>query len=172
MIANEVRDDQLERGSFSQLSSSNLRIPNRPLREDIESFELNLVDLRHSFKSMSKNYEIGRKAQVKLSTQLRIAYSNDTNRLILECNNPDLMVDLVQSLVIDRLKFELSRDKSQPGLVVVDLRPIQDELNEMDENLRELEESERRIQSELYESADYAQNLIQQFTIANQLNEL
>lgn len=101
---------------------------------------------------------------------LRIAYSNGW--LTLEARDSDLVVRLVQSLVIDRLQFQLTADKLQEGEVEANLQAVLDELNSVSDSLRQLEESEKRIQSELYESVDYTKNLMQQMAIANELNEL
>lgn len=101
---------------------------------------------------------------------LRIAYSNGW--LTLDARDSDLVVHLVQSLVIDRLQLQLTADKLQEGEVEANLEALLDELNSVSDSLRQLEESEKRIQSELYESVDYTKNLMQQMAIANELNEL
>lgn len=106
----------------------------------------------------------------KLSSMLRIVHSNGL--LTLECESSDLVVDLVQSLMIDRLHFELTSNKLQEGEFVANVEPILTELDTVTKDLRQLEESEKRIQTELYESRDYARSLMQQLAIANELNEL
>lgn len=156
-----------------------------------QSFELQLVDIRGQFANESATDEfIDRTADSKCSDKasatmikckstkqqqqigytLRIAYSNGW--LTFDSERSDLVVHLVQSLVIDRLQLELTADKLQEGQVVANLQALLDELDTMSDSLRQLEESEKRIQSELYESADYTKNLMQQLAIANELNEL
>lgn len=104
------------------------------------------------------------------ASMLRIAHWN--GKLELECENPDLLVDLVRSLVIDRLLLKLSTDTMRFGVFEAKLGPILHELDAISSRIRQLEESETRIQTELFESADYTKNLMHQFAIANQLNEL
>lgn len=161
--------------------------------EESKNFELNLIDLRSSLKKIATNLNssdvtmtqdkpvnrtlilddqkesIGAIAK-KLSSTLRIVHSNGL--LTLECESSDLVVDLVQSLMIDRLHFELTSNKLREGEFVASVEPILAELDTITKDLRHLEESEKRIQTELYESADYAKSLMQQLAIANELNEL
>lgn len=123
-------------------------------------------------KSSNKQQEQEQQHQLEIATgyTLRIAYSNGW--LTLDSENSDLVVDLVQSLLIDRLQLKLTADKLQEGEVVANLQAIFRELDMASDSLRQLEESEKRIQSELYESADYTKNLMQQLAIANELDEL
>lgn len=113
----------------------------------------------------------------ELSSTLRLAVANGA--LNLESESSDLVVDLVQSLMIDRLKLEptaatatATTDKLQKGEVMANVEPLLAELDTVSRNCRQLEESERRIQTELYESADYTKSLMQQLAISNELNEL
>lgn len=160
------------------------------------SFELNLIDVQHSLKKMQQQQQVNEKKQttlsadanrhhadgsehreesteckfIRLSSMLRIALANGF--LEIECESSDLLVDLVQSLVIDRLGLELSAQSHQSGEFSSDVAPILRELDHINVQSRQLEESEKRIQSEMYESAEYTKNLMQQFAIANELNEL
>lgn len=106
----------------------------------------------------------------KLSSTLRLAVANGA--LNLESENSDLVVDLVQSLMIDRLNLEPTADKLQRGEVIANVEPLLAELDSVTKDCQQLEESERRIQTELYESADYTKNLMQQLAISNELSEL
>lgn len=173
-------------------------ITNHPhvMVDESRNFEVNLVDLRYALKKIATNTNLDSQAtsafeqhlQSNITSQkeqdlkdggckfpglgstLRIVHSNET--LTLDCESSDLVVDLVQSLMIDRLHFELTSNKLQKGDFVADVGPILVELDMVTKNLSHLEESEKRIQTELYESADYARNLMQQLAIANELNEL
>lgn len=161
--------------------------------DNSRSFELNFIDIRYTLKRIATNLSFnditktqdnlvnkspnsdGQKESIgniftKLSSMLRIAHSNGL--LTLECDSSDLVVDLVQSLMIDRLHFELTSNKLREGEFVANVEPILAELDTVTKDLRHLEESEKRIQTELYESADYARSLMQQLAIANELNEL
>lgn len=101
---------------------------------------------------------------------LRVVYSD--RQLELECQNSNLMVDLVRLLVIDRLHLRLTVQRFSLGEFVASIGPVLSRLDAISKNSRQLEESEKRIQSELYEAADYSKSLMQQLASANQLNEL
>lgn len=164
------------------------------------AFELKLVDIRglHSPSSspvastksnQAINGEKIRFLQVKLATgclRILIEFNGsggisptagdatkgtqlDTDSVM---QSADLAMDLIQLLVIDRLQFELSSRELAKGEFSANVSPILLELDSVRQKSRQMDESERRIQSELYESADYTHNLMQQFAIANQLNEL
>lgn len=146
--------------------------------DDKNNFKLNLIDIRDTLKKIanqtSGEFDKSRaKVECKFiihSSMLRIVHSN--GELTLECESSDLAVDLIQSLMIDRLNLEPSRDRLERGEIVAGVQPILNELDTVTKNLRELEVSEKRIQSELYESADYTRILMEQFALANELNEL
>lgn len=70
-----------------------------------------------------------------------------------------------------RLQLQ-QRQQEDQTTATVSLRPLLEELVEAHKQLSEQEESESRILTELYESADYVKNLIQQLSIAIELNEL
>lgn len=144
------------------------------------NFEFRLADLRHTFSRLHPNSSARLKLNLKdaepdsVST-LRIAISND--ELMLEGENADLLVDLIKCLVIDTLDLlGAPTSEGRKSSIILepsgDFRHILSELDRMVESERQLEESERRIQSELYESADYTKQLVQQLEIANELNEL
>lgn len=196
---NLIRDHssiQVENPSNPALPSTNDSITNHHLDfmvDESRNFELNLIDLRYTLKKIAANKrsndttiaqnssvnksqfsddqkESIRSMFTKLSSTLRIVHSNGL--LTLECESSDLVVDLVQSLMIDRLHFELTSNKLREGEFVANVEPILTELDTVTKDLRHLEESEKRIQTELYESADYARSLMQQLAIANELDEL
>lgn len=174
---------------FNQIGSRADQIQ-RPLDED--EFDLRLLDVLQTLQnSASQPVDV---AECKLTSTtttttstsrpnspalvekkcnrlsiLRIAYLK--GQLEIESENSDLLVNLVQFLVIDRLHLRLSLEGLRAGTWKANIEPILDELNAIS-SIRQLKESETRIQSELYESADYTKNLMQQFAIANQLNEL
>lgn len=92
-------------------------------------------------------------------------------RLYIESGDSGLLVRLVQSLVIDKLKLELSEDEECSRQQHY-LEPLLEELGKLVEDAEQLEESERKIQSELYEACEHTQSLLQQLAIAYELNEL
>lgn len=114
------------------------------------------------------------------SGMLRVAFGpltvgrmdSASNYLSIECDSADLMSELVRSLVIDRLHFELSVDKFQRGELVADCTSLLDELDSINNESKQLEDTEQRIQAELYEFAEHTGNLMQQFAIAIHLDEL
>lgn len=158
--------------------------------DDNKNFELNLIDVRQTLKKMasslhhkqqttttttttvnSNNIEFGKCKFLDYASMLRITHF--AGSLVLVCECADLAVDLVQSLMIDRLNLDLTSGKiREQGEFIVNIRTLLSELNDLTRKTRELEESEKRIQTELYESAEYTKNLMQQFAIANELNEL
>lgn len=95
--------------------------------------------------------------------------------LRVDCNNYHLLVEVLQSLVIQHLKLKVKSDciesSGSSGQVDYGIRPILNDLEKLDKNSKDLEESERRVQTELYEAADLIQNLMQQLYIAQQINE-
>lgn len=145
------------------------------LMDDAGNFELALLDARERrVASSTTPLDACRDASASKtfkSSKLKIACSSGS--LILECENSELAVALVQSLVIDRLHLELhSVDEPDQLRFSADVEPVLDELYTLAESSRQLEESERRIETELYELADHTKNLMLQFGTANELNEL
>lgn len=102
---------------------------------------------------------------------LRLELSRD-GFLSLESGSLGLMSEIVRSLLIDRLHLELSKNASQTNVVVADIAMLYDQLNTINNESKQFEETEQRIQAELYESAEHTDNLMQQFAIAIQLDEL
>lgn len=104
--------------------------------------------------------------------RLRTKFSPKDRRLTLESDDSDLLVDLIQMLVIERLQLSVNehsvkgKTSGSDGVEVL-LR----ELQAINENSRQLEESERRIQTEIYESTELIRSLMQQLSIANELRE-
>lgn len=101
-----------------------------------------------------------------------VADNQTNNYLSLECDSADLMSELVRSFVIDRLHFGLSVDEFQRGELVADCTGLLHELDMINNESKQLEDTERRIQAELYEFAEHTGNLMQQFAIAIHLDEL
>lgn len=167
---------------------------------DVRKFQINLIDIRYTLKKMKNQDKSTNNLRgiegiesarsdcldhndsvsddsaldackfTEMGSTLRVAVANGA--LKLESENSDLIVDLVQSLMIDRLHLEPTSDKLQKGEVKVIVQPLLNELDTLSKSCMQVEESERRIQTELYESADYTKNLMQQFAISNELNEL
>lgn len=94
---------------------------------------------------------------------VRIAISD--NRLELETCDADLMLELTKSL--GDTDFVNSN-----RLLRYQINSLELKLDEMIENEHQFEESERRTQSELYESADFTRQLVQQLSSAIELDEL
>lgn len=149
----------------------------------VKEFNLQMIDLKHTIRriffannpeSVHNSYsycEISEGLFSSSASLLRISLSDSC--FTLECTNSELAVDIVQGLLIDQLHFNLeSKEPSELTDFTTYLQPLEDELAEAMKNLRDLEESEKRIQTELYESSDYTRTLIQQLAIANDLNEL
>jgi len=99
----------------------------------------------------------------------------DKNELRLECDDYQLLLTLVQSFIIDHLKLRVTPDSITTNLLSGEdnngLKPILDDLENVSKNSRNLEKSERRVQTELYEAADHILNLMDQFYIAQQISE-
>lgn len=192
---------------------------------DAGDLELRFSNLGHKFrqcaseKTTTSNEYSCEGNSSSSGSELRLVLSNKL--LKIECDGVDLAVELVQALVIDRLRMcgepavQQQRLRSQhvarrSGDQDDQISDIQDEEEEEEEakdggeeqqeananNMRmhlradcslapielallacaqereQLEQSERRIEAELYESADFAKSLMQQLAIANDLNEL
>lgn len=182
--ASSERPETFGDGSNSSSSSFLIKHPYLQLSNDGKQFQLYLMDVRHTLDRMATENNPGKRTREEVACKfankpgstLRVSYSNGA--LQLECDNSDLAVDLVQSLMIDRLhlqqQVEASADNKQEQRAEfrLDIRPVLSELDTLSQQLRQMEESEKRIQSELYEAADYTKALMDQLAIANELNEL
>lgn len=142
-------------------------------------FELILLDMRRTLDNVSRMQthesffaKIRSEDEVlRLGEQVRFACEN--GKLEIETASSDLLGHLVRSLVIDRLKIDPKRSElGEHEVLEVDLSVMLRELDGLIENSDQLEESEKRIQTELYEAAQFTKSLLQQLAIAYELNEL
>lgn len=129
--------------------------------EDEEDFCFELVDLRTLGNSHTPRRHI------------RLGFEAKQRRLAIESNDSDLLVDLIQMLALDRLQLSIKlhaiadeKKESNEGVSM-----LLKELATINENSQQLEESERRIQTEIYESAELIKSLMQQMSISNELHE-
>lgn len=135
-------------------SDNNFTLIDIPTQDNPTEYELQLVDVKRPINEATDS-----RLTQKPTRTIRLAISQ--GRLELETHNPDLMMDLIQNLTLDSDK-----------LIERKLGPLPEQLDELIREETQLRESEFRIQSELYESADYTRQLIDQLTIAIELNEL
>lgn len=120
----------------------------------------NLSDKNKNLNSIMQDLSIDWVARKDLDLDcVWIDVSN--RRLVLEAYEPEILIDLIQSL-----------DLISNSLLHYQLGQLPNKLVEMVENEHQLEETERRTKSELYESADYTKHLMQQLAIAIELDEL
>lgn len=99
-------------------------------------------------------------------------FASKAGKLHLESESLDFLARVVQSLVIDKLKLELSGDDELEKRHQHKLDPATRELDKLVEDAEQLEESEKKIQSELYEACEHTKSLLEQLAIAYDLNEL
>lgn len=129
---------------------------------------IELVDLRTLHEPADKTRHI------------EVALETSTNRLSLASDDSDLLIGLIQMLVLDRLQLnmnehlmiERSGDVTKTGTAQNDgVECLLEELGAISESSRQLEESERRIETEIYETSELIKSLMQQLSIANELQE-
>ena len=171
-----ARKGQLGAGG-RQLAASLAEALNNKLGGGGGLFELKLADLRRSTgaDNQSGACKLAPAAAAAADT-LRISCSKRLQKSVelkLETQELALLVELVRSLVdlIDRLNLKALGLKFDAHLVGVQ-NSISKELEQINESSTQLQATERRLETELFESLDYTRNLMQQFDIANRLNEL
>lgn len=154
--------------------------------DDTGTFDYSFVDIRRDETSNNKT-DASPVADhpAQPGRMIRLAYScNKVEKLLIEGTDADLVVDIVQSLLIDQLQVEPSHTEPESSSNIEQahsdawlarrqgLRPMIEQLNELADRTSQLEESETRVQSELFESANYSKDLLKQFSIACELDEL
>lgn len=161
---------------------------------DCDDLEIRLLDVRHtlirlasetssssshlmvdSAKASSYHLKFSLNDERAKSARSTLKILISGGAISLQADSIDLLVDLVKNLVIgelvdvrcidQRTAKENIQERSQFEFVI-------SELDRLTESEHQLEESERRIKSELYESSDYTKQLIQQLEIAIELREL
>jgi hypothetical protein len=153
---------QVRQFSLNSNSSAGTRANEREPEETAaaaggdDGFEFDFVDLR----------TIGREP----TRHLLVSFAARERRLTLASNDSELLVESIRLLVVERLQLSILKhsvdDKQSNGVEL-----LLGQLEAINENSRQLEESERRIQTEIYESGELIKNLMQQLAIANELNE-
>lgn len=152
--------DELYEFEFTFLNIRNVLRQKQQFIEIVWNNKDNISNLDDLINNLTFVYKD--RGHLLMQNLVRVGISD--KRLEIETYDTELICELIESLGDDLT----NSDK----LLRCDLHSVELKLDCLIENEHQLKESERRTQSELYESADYTKQLVQQLACAIELDEL